>query len=109
MRGLCRPDLKFAIDGNGIATDDLSLERFGEHQREGRLPAGGGAQDDYQQRQFQAALQKWRSTTKIRIRRATIARPSTCWRCPSITSNCNGLGYRERVTERCCSGLWQSP
>ena len=42
-RGLGGSDLHLSVDGNGVATDDLSGEALGEAERERGLAAGGGA------------------------------------------------------------------
>jgi hypothetical protein len=42
----CGADFHLTIDGNRIATDDLSVEVFGQGEREGGFSAGGGAEED---------------------------------------------------------------
>jgi hypothetical protein len=44
--GLGGTDLHLAIDGDGVAADDLAGEAFGEMERERSLAAGGGAEED---------------------------------------------------------------
>ncbi len=44
--GLCGADLHLAVDGDGVAADDLAVELFGEAESEGGLAAGGGADED---------------------------------------------------------------
>ena len=46
VRGLGGADLHLAIDGDGVAADDLTVELFGEAESEGGLAAGGGADED---------------------------------------------------------------
>ena len=45
-RGLGGADLHLAVDGNGVAADDLAVELFGEAKCEGGFAAGGGADED---------------------------------------------------------------
>src|SRR6202012_5300093 len=46
MRGFGCADLHLAVDGNGVATDDLAVELFSDAKCEGRLTTGGGADED---------------------------------------------------------------
>jgi len=45
-RGPCRDNGEIAIDLHGIGIDDDAAERFGERERERRLPARGRAGDE---------------------------------------------------------------
>ena len=45
-RGLGGADLHAAVDGDGVAADDLAGEALGESEGEGGLAAGGGAGED---------------------------------------------------------------
>ena len=44
--GLRGADLHLAVDGYGVAADDLAVELFGEAEGEGGFAAGGGADED---------------------------------------------------------------
>jgi hypothetical protein len=46
VRGLGGANLHLAVDGYGVAADDLAVERFGEANGEGGLAAGGRADED---------------------------------------------------------------
>ena len=45
-RGLGGADLHLAVDGDGVAADDLAVELFGEAECERGFAAGGGADED---------------------------------------------------------------
>ena len=60
VRGLGGADLHLAIDGDGVAADDLAVELFGETQGERGLAAGGGA--DEHDEGFGGGVCGWRFT-----------------------------------------------
>jgi hypothetical protein len=97
-RGLCGADLHAAIDGDGVATDDLAGEALGEGEGERGLAAGGGAGDDdecgvqvaYQSRhqpRVKTLCTPARRMPKTIAARASRSSPRT-WRRRSVASAC---------------------
>ena len=46
VRGFGGAEIHTAVDGDGIATDDLAVEAFGEGEREGGFAAAGGSENE---------------------------------------------------------------
>ena len=107
--GLGGADLHLAVDGDGVATDDLAVEALGEVEGEGGFAAGGGADEDdeggvvHHRRHQPCGVKTWcgpaRRRLKARMARASRRRPRTwrrrSWRLRSASwlAVGGGMGY----------------